>query len=221
MRVQNQSISDRIYNEIRDCITKRQYLPGQHLVEADLIKTFVCSRATMRGVLHRLVDDGLVEHFPNKGILVRRLSLKEMLDIQYIVQALEVLSARLAAESHDAQDIRAMGEIIDNYARHIDGHDPKGASKWAVRLRMYLAGVSKNEYLLKLINQYYTILTTNSGSTFEWDHSHYENACWFLSAYRETLLAIEQGNADLAAKLTYNQMQHGIDMIKSDPSSFV
>ena len=220
MNKQKPSTTEKIYNEIRDCIVQRKYYPGAHLVEADLMKTFGCSRSTLRESLRRLSSDGLVEHIPNKGILVRRLSLKEFLDILYILQMLETLSTRLAAESCNGQNMNEIKKIIANYERYLDAQNTTEASKWAVRFKQYIAEITCNEYLIKSIDQYYTMLVTNAGQANNWNQFKYEMARNGIEYYKALLQAIEQGNAKLAAELTYNEMQFEIDTVKNFPTQF-
>ena len=87
---------DYVINHLRDGIFQGQYAPGQRLVEADLTRELGISRGPLREALHRLAADKLLEIVPNRGALVRRLSLREMLELFSIRIALETLAVREA-----------------------------------------------------------------------------------------------------------------------------
>ena len=87
---------DYVINHLRDGIFQGQYAPGQRLVEADLTRELGISRGPLREALHRLAADKLLEIVPNRGALVRRLSMREMLELFSIRIALETLAVREA-----------------------------------------------------------------------------------------------------------------------------
>jgi DNA-binding GntR family transcriptional regulator len=95
-----------IVERLREDILAGRIAPGLRLVESDLTARFAVSRGPVREALRRLAADGLIDHWPNRGALVRRLSLREISEFFQIRVELEQLAARLAAESDDA-DARA------------------------------------------------------------------------------------------------------------------
>ncbi len=91
-----------IVERLREDILAGSLSPGSRLVECDLTARFGVSRGPVREALRRLAADGLIEHWPNRGALVRRLSTREIREFFQIRVELESLAARLAAESDDA-----------------------------------------------------------------------------------------------------------------------
>ena len=95
-----------IVERLREDILAGRIAPGSRLVESDLTARFAVSRGPVREALRRLAADGLIDHRPNRGALVRRLSAREISEFFQIRVELESLAARLAAELDDA-DARA------------------------------------------------------------------------------------------------------------------
>lgn len=91
-------VVEKVYNEVKNRILSGQYLPGMHLVEAELTAEFKVSRVTMRDALRRLVADELVDSVPNSGMRVKRLSYEDILELYAVREVIEGLSARLAAQ---------------------------------------------------------------------------------------------------------------------------
>jgi DNA-binding GntR family transcriptional regulator len=91
-----------IVERLREDILAGRMAPGQRLVECDLTARFSVSRGPVREALRRLAADGLIDHWPNRGALVRRLSAREISEFFQIRVELESLAARQAAESDDA-----------------------------------------------------------------------------------------------------------------------
>ena len=89
---------DGVVHHLRAAIRSGRYVPGQRMVEADLTAELGVSRSLLRETFRRLAAEGLVEIVPNRGALVRRLSLRETMELFEIRLELEALAARLAAE---------------------------------------------------------------------------------------------------------------------------
>ena len=95
-----------IVERLRGDILARRLSPGARLVESDLTLRFAVSRGPVREALRRLAAEGLIEHAPHRGALVRRLSPREIQELFQIRVELESLGARLAAQADDP-DLRA------------------------------------------------------------------------------------------------------------------
>jgi DNA-binding GntR family transcriptional regulator len=89
------STVDYVLHHLRDGILEGRYAPGQRLIEADLTRELGISRGPLREALRRLSADNLLEIVPNRGAIVRRLSMREML---------ELFSIRIALETHAARE---------------------------------------------------------------------------------------------------------------------
>ena len=90
-----------IVERLRDDILAHRLSPGERLVECDLTSRFAVSRGPVREALRRLAAEGLIEHAPHRGAVVRRLSQREIRELFEIRVELEALAARLAGEAVD------------------------------------------------------------------------------------------------------------------------
>ncbi len=82
---------------MREDIWAARLQPGSRLVESDLTARFAVSRGPVREGLRRLSADGLIEHRPHRGAVVRRLTEREIRELFLIRIEMEALAARLAA----------------------------------------------------------------------------------------------------------------------------
>lgn len=83
---------------LREAITSGERVPGQWLIEADLVRLFGVSRNVVRLALDSLMAEGLVERIPNRGARVRTVSTAEAVAITECRMALEALIAAKAAQ---------------------------------------------------------------------------------------------------------------------------
>jgi DNA-binding GntR family transcriptional regulator len=101
-----------IVERLRDDILARRLSPGERLVECDLTSRFAVSRGPVREALRRLAAEGLIEHAPNRGAVVSRLSPRDIRELFQIRVEMESLAARLAAEAADANERARFAEEI-------------------------------------------------------------------------------------------------------------
>jgi DNA-binding GntR family transcriptional regulator len=87
----------RVYRELKSAITSGQFRPGAVLVQEELCRQFHASRTPVRDALTHLQAEGLVIAMPNKGVLVRDFSPKDVHDIYEIRALLESAAAKDAA----------------------------------------------------------------------------------------------------------------------------
>ncbi|MGE0802403.1 MAG: GntR family transcriptional regulator [Lautropia sp.] len=83
---------------LRQRIANHDLPPGSKLKEIDLANEFGVPRPRIREALSALEGRGLVERIPNKGAIVTRLDLAQVLEIYEAREALEGLCVRLATE---------------------------------------------------------------------------------------------------------------------------
>jgi DNA-binding GntR family transcriptional regulator len=110
-----------IVERLREDILTGRAPAGWRLVEWELTTRFAVSRGPVREALRRLAAEGLVEHQPHRGALVRRLSARDMRELFQIRVEMEALAARLAAEAGDPERRQRFAEairpILDDSAR--------------------------------------------------------------------------------------------------------
>ena len=93
------STADRIYNELKQDIMWGNVPPGSLLSEIRLDDHFGASRTPVRQALSMLAKDGLITTLPQRGHLVRTVSISEMLDAFRLREILEVEAAAQAGVS--------------------------------------------------------------------------------------------------------------------------
>ena len=90
------------YEAIRQAIVEGTYRPGQRLVEQRLAEAHGLSRTPVREALKWLDGEGLIQIEPNRGAIVRPLTLEDVRDLYELRAELEGYAARRAATRIDA-----------------------------------------------------------------------------------------------------------------------
>jgi len=127
---------------IRQAMREGRLVPGQRLVEPDLIATLGVSRGTVREALTRLQGEGLIEFERHRGARVRILTRAKVLELNQIRAVVEGLGARLAAENATDADVAHLLAVQLPFEEA-----SKDYSAYNEQLHNTILGMSRNESL--------------------------------------------------------------------------
>lgn len=94
----NETTQQTIVQTLREKILAGELSPGQRLVEAQLAQWLGVSRTPLRYALSVLSSEGLLDRSGSRGYVVRRFSVRDVLDAIDVRGVLEGLAARSVAE---------------------------------------------------------------------------------------------------------------------------
>jgi DNA-binding GntR family transcriptional regulator len=109
---QRQTLTGRVYEQLRDAICSGALAPGQKLVIDGLAREMGVSITPVREALGRLQREGLVADSPYSGVRVSDLSLAELRELYTIRGVLEGLAVRMAAERLTAEELAAIRQEL-------------------------------------------------------------------------------------------------------------
>ena len=107
------SLTNLIFEKVRDDILNDVYTLGDKLVESKLADELGVSRTPVREALKQLELDGLVESIPNRGVIVKGLSDQDIYDIYSVRISIESIAAELAVERMTPEDLKELTDICD------------------------------------------------------------------------------------------------------------
>ncbi len=108
--------ADSIAAALVNDIVAGEIAPGARLDETVLSVRFGVSRTPVREALLRLTSSGFAEQLPRRGTFVRKVSLREMVEMFEVMAELEALSAKLAARRLTAAQEEALDQALANCA---------------------------------------------------------------------------------------------------------
>jgi GntR family transcriptional regulator, vanillate catabolism transcriptional regulator len=113
-----------IVDQIRELIFSGEIAPGEKLLEIPTAARLNISRTPLRPALAALAEEGLLERRGARGFVVRRVSLRDVMDAYLVRANLEGLAASIVAQSSISDDtaeqfkeILALGDrLLENQA---------------------------------------------------------------------------------------------------------
>ncbi|MDZ7722714.1 MAG: GntR family transcriptional regulator [candidate division KSB1 bacterium] len=115
-------LTDHVYSRLKRKILDRELLPGQKILQEKLAAELGVSRSPLLKALARLENELLVESIPRRGMFVKKITPKEIIDILQCRAVFEGLAARLVAEHAASEDIQKLHKIFEpfQYQHDID-----------------------------------------------------------------------------------------------------
>ena len=107
----NFTLKDHVYERLREAIINMNIYEDSadlRLDERGLAEQLQVSRTPLREALTRLEQEGFVEIRPRKGVFVLRKTMVEILEMIVAWAALESMAARMAAETAQDAEIKAL-----------------------------------------------------------------------------------------------------------------
>jgi len=100
-----------VYETLRDAIMRCELGPGQRLVIDELARRLEVSAIPVREALQLLQSEGLVANVPHVGATVSLISRESIAEVFSIMEGLEIVATRSAAERMTSADADALQEI--------------------------------------------------------------------------------------------------------------
>ncbi|GAK10671.1 GntR family transcriptional regulator [Geomicrobium sp. JCM 19039] len=125
-RIENLSIRETVFQQIRQAILMQDIQPGEKLTEAEIAEQLGVSRTPVREALHKLEQENLVEIHPRRHCKVIGITPSAIREINMIRAQLEPTAARHATTRLSDHELNYIGGLLEKSRRHSDEADIKG-----------------------------------------------------------------------------------------------
>jgi len=209
------SQSQRIYDCLKEMITKRELLPGQQIIETDIAARYAASRTPVRKAIRMLAEEGLVEVVPNRGCFLKELTKADIVMVCEVAEALEGMACYLLAEKQKE------GSLPQSYLERLEGYvkemeravEDNRIKAWVLaddRFHAEIAEMAGNRFIIQERNHVFQQLN---------------QLLWFITSvevdkrksnleHRGMLEAIQEGDAERARMVAQKQRHRIRDGVK-------
>ncbi|MEL6807831.1 MAG: GntR family transcriptional regulator [Pseudomonadota bacterium] len=145
MTTSDMSQGEAAYAKLLAAIRAGGFAPGDRLRETDVASRLNLSRTPVREALRRLEADGIVEHRPRLGAIIRQLSHGELVELYEMRTVLERTAAEMAAKHAGPAEIAALRELNTTLA----ASDPTEAAALNQDFHRGIYLATRNRFLLE------------------------------------------------------------------------
>jgi DNA-binding GntR family transcriptional regulator len=147
----SQSLRNAAYEAIKHRIITCVFKPGDYLNEAYVSASIGIGRTPVHQAIDRLTQDGLLEVIPRKGIIVKPISLEEVVHITEVRRVNESYCVGLAAEHADNIELSVLGDILHRADAWTDVRNIEQMMLLDREFHMALAKAAKNPVLANIL----------------------------------------------------------------------
>jgi len=175
------SLADKAYQLLVRKITRLELPPGAVLVEKNLMAELAIGRTPIREALQRIAAEGLIQHLPNRGMLVSDIGATNVQSIYEFRGLVEGAAARLAATRANEDDIRELQALDRQLNQATEDGDIDNFVALDRHFHAALARASKNTYLEEAVPRIFNLhlrlwffISSKSDNREPVSHSHDE-----------------------------------------------
>ena len=149
-----QTLSEQVFNDLKEAIIKGDLAQGSKITEDEIAKQYGISRGPLREAIRRLEGLRLLVRKPHSGVRVVTLTHSMMEEIYSVREALEGMSARLAATRMSDDEIDELRQLLENHENTIDQSQGKEYFQREGDLDFHfrIAQASNNQWLMDLLS---------------------------------------------------------------------
>ena len=209
-----ESMADQVFTLIRRAIMSGELPAGHRLRIRDIAAQVGTSVMPVREAIRRLEETGLAERVPNKGAVVKRLGLAELMSIYDARRVLEVHAARRGAAGITTAGAERMERSFQRLQVLVAKGDLVGALDEDEQLLLTLYRAGDNPVLVELIEGLWQRCRPYKIVGVQRAQNDGDNSAWAL--YQPQLVqAARRHDATLSGRLTDRSLRHAARRIEA------
>jgi len=200
--IQKRPLKEDIFDVLHEKIISGVYKPGDWLRQEDIATQLGVSMTPVREALDLLVSAGLAERVPYRGVRVREMSTKDVVEAYGLRMLLEAIIAQEAARNITPEQVASLERMLEEMKKHDTLKEVSTERQSSREFHSAIAEATKNDLLIKL----YAVVA-NAFPDWLLYEALFRNpeliADSMASTYREHVAivdALKRGNADQAAQ---------------------
>lgn len=147
---QGASVGPQVHRILHERIVRAELMPGARISESEIARAFSTSRQPVREAFIKLAGEGLIEVRPQRGTLVRKISMAAVLDARFVREAIEADIVKLVAERRDTAVAAGLRGQIERQ-REVPAGDPDRFMKLDDLFHRTLAEAAGKSYAWNVI----------------------------------------------------------------------
>lgn len=151
VKVSKERLSNQIYAILKDMIANQRFGPGVRINVEQIAKEVGASRTPVWEAVHRLIQEGLLENIPNRGVFMASLTPTMAIELYTVREVLEGLAARLAISHTDEKLVKKMKKCIDDQRKVVEKEDVIGYSRLDYDFHALVYEASGNKILQEML----------------------------------------------------------------------
>jgi DNA-binding GntR family transcriptional regulator len=148
--IQKRPLKEDIFDVVHAKIISGVYKPGDWLRQEEIATQLGVSMTPVREALDLLVSAGLAERVPYRGVRVREMSTKDVVEAYGLRLILEAVIAREATKNIAPEQLAGLEAMLEKMKKQESLEEVSDARQLSREFHSAIAEASKNDLLIKL-----------------------------------------------------------------------
>ena len=188
------NLTDRVYQELREKILSGYYAEGAALTELGIARELDVSRTPVREALRQLEQEELVELRPNRGAIVKGITIDDIRDIYEIRSMIEGLAAARVAEQATTEELDQLEETLDLTQFYLERENYEKLESMDGRFHQQLYEVCRSRMLRRILKDLHNYVVQSRGASLKTEGRAQES----IKEHRRVLEAMRARDPKLA-----------------------
>lgn len=209
---QNKPIREIVYEGLRKTIISGVIPVGERIVEKEYAERLNISRTPVREALRRLEMEELVEYQPRIGVIVKKITIEDVIEIYKIRHNLEVLAAVDAMENITQEEIKKIEELLDLTEEENRKDNVEEVIRLFGEFNLMIYKASRMKRLTGMISRLNEYLQRFRNISIS-DKERREKA---LKEHREILKAIVEKNREDIDRIIKKHLDYSLEIVMAE-----
>ena len=193
------------YDHLFHAIETGGIKPGQRLLETELAAQFGFSRTPIREAMRKLEANGIVQHEPRVGAVVRKLGQQEIVELYEMRIVLETTAAEMAAKHASDAELRTLEAL--NAKMVAKGMDTQEVFQLNRRFHTCIMNAARNQFLAHSYDGLSHVLILLGKTTLE----NEERIALVTQQHGDIIAALRSGDGAAAGAAMRVHMEASLD----------
>jgi DNA-binding GntR family transcriptional regulator len=200
------NLTNDAYEGIKTMVIRGEIVPGERLNQKQLQDRFNVSRTPLMTALAKLHEEDILEIRPNRGVFVKQLEIKEILDIYKIRLQLEPLGVYEATRLITPENIEHLESILQRFEEVVKKNNQHDVVEIDILFHSEIMKLSTNDFLYRMLTNFDIIIMSNRVGLL----NTFENS---LNDHKILLDEMKKRNAEKAKETMYKHIHRAYDTL--------
>ena len=202
------TLSEKVYDRLKELIMDGELERGTKITETSIAKMFDVSPTPVREAFRKLASDGLIEVASWKGVIVKGIEQKDLLEIYECREALEGMVGKLAVRNITEEDIKILEGILEKCN---EAKTPEILIELNTEFHNELLRIAQNERLSKLLNELMVVILYDRDISGRYSIRRQE----IVQEHLDILKYLKKRDEKKVSELMEKHIRNGYEFIKN------
>lgn len=148
----SKSMREKVYDVLKEMIIDGKIAQGERIIETDYSEKFQISRTPIREALRMLELEGLVVSNSKGGVLVKKFTKEEIIEVYKIRIALEGIILEEVILKASEKDIKTIEKVLNDTKKEIENKNSEKIFELFSKFNLVLYEIAKVPRVMSMIN---------------------------------------------------------------------